>query len=140
MTRTQLSAVAFAFATVFAGQALAADNGPATRAQVQAELAKAIRTGNMMIGESGELMREAFPNNYPAQAKSSKSRAQVKTELAEAVRNGQIVVTEDGQTLAQMYPHNYPNQTNVASKTREQVRMELAEAIANGLLDQPIEA
>lgn len=42
MTRTQLSAIAFAFATVFAGQALAADNGPATRAQVKAQLAEAI--------------------------------------------------------------------------------------------------
>ena len=140
MTRTQVSAIAFAFATVFAGQALAADNGPATRAQVKSELAEAVRSGNVTIGESGELMKEAFPHNYPAQATSPVTRAQVKAELAEAIRNGNVAVGEGGQTLNQVFPHNYPSQQNVASKSREQVRAELAEAAASGLLDRHTEA
>lgn len=58
-----------------------------TREQVKAELAEAVRTGDIMAG--GELsgkLNELYPNQYPAkQAKTSLTRAQVKTELAEAL-------------------------------------------------------
>lgn len=140
MTRTQISAIAIAFSTLFAGQAMAADTAPVTRAQVKAELAESIQAGYTIINESGERMKDAFPHNYPAQAASSVTRAQVKAELAEAVRNGEVLVGDSSHTLNEIFPHNYASQQNVASKTREQVQMELAEAAANGILDRHIPA
>lgn len=64
-----------------------------TREQVKAELAEAIRTGDVMAdGESGRKLNEVFPNGYPAkQVQSSVTRERVKTELAEAIRTGNIV-------------------------------------------------
>lgn len=141
MTRTQVSAIAVAFATVFAGQAMAANDGPVTRAQVKAELAEAVRTGNMIIGESGQQLNEVFPHNYPAQqAASTMTRAQVKAELAEAVRAGNVVAGESSTPLNQAFPQAYVAQNQAAEKSREQVRAELAEAAANGQLSRRIEA
>jgi len=141
MTRTQLSTVAIAFSTLFAGQAMAANDVPVTRAQVQAELAEAVRTGNIVPGESGQRLNELYPNNYPAQqASSTVTRAQVKAELAEAVRTGNIAINESGAKLNDIYPQNYPAQHDVARKSREQVRIELADAITNGEYDRRIEA
>ncbi len=130
MTRTQLSAIAIAFGVMLSAPVFAADNGPATRAQVKAELAEAIRTGNMVFDETGQLYNEFFPHNYPAQQTSSKTREEVRAELAEAVRTGNIVFDETGQLYNEFYAHNYADQT-VASKTREEVQMELAEAMRN---------
>lgn len=45
MTRNQIPAIPIAFATLFAGQAMAASDAPITRAQVKAELAEAIANG-----------------------------------------------------------------------------------------------
>lgn len=43
--------------------------GGKTRAQVKAELAEAIRTGNVMAdNESGRLMKDVYPNRYPLAA------------------------------------------------------------------------
>ena len=141
MTRTQISAIAFAFSALFAGQAMAATDAPVTRAQVKAELAEAIRSGNMIADENGQQLNEIFPHNYPAQqAGSSVSRAQVKAELAAAINNGNVTVGESGELLNEVYAYNYQDQQNVASKSREQVRAELAEAINSGLFDRHIEA
>lgn len=131
MTRTQFSAIAIAFSALFSAQAMAADNGPATRAQVKAELAEAIQAGNMILDEGGQLYKEAFPNNYPAKQVEAKSRAEVRAELAQAIRNGDMLIDEAGQRYNEVFAHNYAAD-NVASKTREQVRAELAEAIASG--------
>ncbi|HEY5582360.1 MAG TPA: DUF4148 domain-containing protein [Rhodoferax sp.] len=61
-----------------------------TREQVKAELAEAVRTGDVMAdGETGRKLNEVFPNGYPAkQVQSSVTREQVKAELAETVRTG----------------------------------------------------
>lgn len=139
MTRTQISTIAFAVATLFAGQAMAAGDAPVTRAQVKAELAEAIRSGNVIIGEDGTLMNEAFPHNYSAQQASSVTRAQVKAELAEAIRSGNMSASESGVQLNQVFPHNYARQ-EVNGPSRAQIRAELAEAVANGLHDRHIEA
>lgn len=141
MTRTHASAIAFAFATLFAGQAMAADTGsPITRAQVSVELAEAIRTGNVIAGESSTKLNEEFPHNYPAQRVSSTmTRAQVQAERAEAIRTGNIMVGESGAKLNEVFPHNYAQQ-NVASTSREQVQAELAEAIRSGQVGAYIEA
>jgi ribosomal protein L30E len=139
MTRTQVSAIAFAFSTLFVGQAMAADHGSVTRDQVKTELAEAVRAGNMIVGESGERLNEVFPHNYPIQTSSSVSRAQVQAELAEAIRNGNVVLGESSAPLSLVLPQRY-DQQNVASKSREQVRGELADAAASGQLDRRIEA
>lgn len=141
MTRTQISAIAFAFSTLFAGQAMAASNAPVTRAQVQAELAEAVRTGNVVVGESSAKLNQVFPNNYVAQQPASTvTRAQVQAELAEAINAGNIIVGESSAKLNAVFPQNYVGEQNVASITRDQVRAELAEAAALGQLNRQIEA
>ena len=139
MTRTQISAIAIAFATLFAGQAMAASDAPITRAQVKAELAEAVHSGNVIVGEDGALLNEVFPHNYAAQQTSQVSRAQVKAELAEAIRSGNMSVSESGVPLNKVFPHNYAQQ-DVGHPTRAEIKAELAEAIANGLHDRHIEA
>ncbi|NLC36279.1 MAG: DUF4148 domain-containing protein [Alcaligenaceae bacterium] len=131
MTRTQISAIAIAFSALFTGQAMAADNGAATRAQVKTELAEAIQAGNMVFDEGGQLYREAFPQNYPTAQTETKSRAEVRAELAQAINNGDMLFDEGGQRYSDVFPHTH-SANHVASKSREQVRAELAEAIATG--------
>jgi ribosomal protein L30E len=141
MTRIQVSAIALAFTTFLTGHAMAASDAPVTRAQVQAELAEAIRTGNIIVGESGDRLNEIFVHNYPAQqAAPSVTRAQVQAELAEAIRTGNVVVGESSAKLNEIMPNNYAAGRNVISKSRAQVQSELAEAIASGELRRHIEA
>ncbi len=142
MTRTQVSAIALAFSALFAGQAMAANTETtATRAQVNAERADAIRTGNVVVGESSAKLNEVFPHNYSAQRNvAGKTRDEVRAELAEATRTGNVIVGESSVKLNEAYPHSYPAQQNVASKSRDEVRTELAEAAASGKLFRQIEA
>ena len=95
MNRTYFSAIALAAAAFTSGHALAADaSAPKTREQVKAELAEAIRTGDIVIDqESGKKANELFPGRYPAKpVAQGKTREQVKIELAEAIRTGQMPV------------------------------------------------
>lgn len=142
MTRTQVSAIALAFSALLAGRAMAANiDAPLTRAQVKAELAEAVRSGNIVVRESGAKLNEIRPHNYPAEQNvAGKSRQQVRAELAEATRTGNIIVGESGVKLNEAFPQNYAEQQNVASKSREEVRAELAEAAATGELYRHIEA
>ena len=74
---------------------MAADaSTPITRGQVKAELAEAVRTGNILAdGETGMKMNELFPGNYPAKAAvQGKTRDQVKGEVTEANRTGTMPV------------------------------------------------
>lgn len=129
MTRTQISTIALAVSALFVGQAMAADNGPATRAQVKAELAEAVRTGNVVANVTGELKNQAFPKSYPAQQNvASKSRDQVRAELADAVRTGNVIANVTGQRMNQAYPQAYASQQNVASSSPASAGAELAEA------------
>lgn len=95
MKRSYISAVALAVAALSAGQGMAADaSTPITRAQVKAELAEAIRTGDISTDhETGRKMNELFPGSYPAKAAAQgKTRDQVKAETAEAIRTGTMPV------------------------------------------------
>lgn len=141
MTRTQFSAIAFAFSTLVAGQAMAAStDAPVTRDQVRAELAEAVRTGNIVTGESSAKLNEQYPQLYPnQQVTSSVTRAEVQAELAEAVRTGNIITGESSAKLNEKFPQLYAHQ-EADSKSRAQVRAELAEAAANGWFDRNIEA
>jgi len=140
MTRNKVSAIAFVFASVFAAQAMAADSAPVTREQVKAELAEAVRNGNMIVGESGQRMNQIFPHDYAVQNSFGITRAEVRAELAEAVEAGNVIVGQGSKTLSEINPHDYPVAQNRVSKSRAQVRTELAEAAAGGQLDRRIEA
>ena len=111
MNRYTLSALTLAVAALSAGHALAFDaSAPKTREQVKAELAEAIRTGDIVVNsETGQKANEAFPGLYPAKAAvQGKTREQVKAELAEAIRTGNIVAdNESGLKLNQLYPQRY---------------------------------
>lgn len=138
MKSTYLSVLAVTVAAFTAGQALAADVSTAlTRDQVKAELAQAVRTGDIVIdNEAGLKANEIFPGRYPAKAAvQGKTRAQVQAELAEAIRTGDVPV--DGVTglkMNQLAPGNYPAPVAVQGKTREEVQAELKESIRNGVL------
>jgi lambda repressor-like predicted transcriptional regulator len=106
-----------------------------TREQVKAELAEAIRTGNIPAnGDSGLMLNELFPQRYPARdAQASRTREQVKAELAEAVRTGNMIaIGELGMKANEAFPNRYPPVAVAAGKTREQVKAETAEAIRTG--------
>jgi hypothetical protein len=119
MNRKHLSAIAVALLALSASQVFAAD-GPLTREQVKAELAEAIRTGNMIANnESGLMLNQARPDLYPAKEQSAgKTREQVKAELAEAIRTGDVVADgESGKKLKELYPSRYPAPTMGGSFT-----------------------
>ena len=126
MKRTQISAIAIAFSTLFAGQAMAADvhvhNG-----------------AYEVVTESGRLAKDVFSSNYPAPKVESLTRAQVRAELAEAIASGNVIVSESGQRANEVFSANY-SQDSVVGKSRDEVRQELAEAIDNGLFDTQISA
>lgn len=128
---TSLSLIAIA-AALIAGPALADTSGK-TRDQVQAELAQAVRTGNIVaVGEDSLTLNQQFPGLYPQQiAKAGKTGEQAQAELAQAVRNGDMVVGTSNK-MNQMFPDLYPKQVAKAGKTREQVQAELAEAVRTG--------
>ncbi len=112
MNRQLLSAIALALATLGTGAAFAADDGgPLTREQVRAELAEAIRTGDVVgNGLTGQKLNELYPNRYPKQAiPPSKTREQVRAEFAEATRTGDVVANGvSGQKLNELNPARYP--------------------------------
>ena len=63
------SAITIALATLAAGNALAADPVASTsRAQVQAELRDAQRTGDIMDSETGKKLNELNPSRYATKA------------------------------------------------------------------------
>lgn len=97
MNRTYASILAASLVAFAANAALAADaSAPKTREQVKAELAEAIRTGEIVNTESGQKMNEMFPSWYPAKpvtpVTQGKTREQVQSELTEAIRNGTMPV------------------------------------------------
>lgn len=98
-----------------------------TRAQVQAELAEAQRTGDIAASKDmgdefgpahGRKLNELFPAAYPAKpVVQGKTRAQVQAELAEAQRTGNLPAGKDagdelgaanGRKLNEIYPNLYP--------------------------------
>jgi hypothetical protein len=123
-------------AALNAGHALAADDAAGkTREQVRAELAEAVRTGDMpAISMTGQKLNELYPNQYPAKPLvTGKTREQVQGELAEAIRTGDMpAISLTGPKLNEAFPSRYPQKIAVAGKTREQVQAELAEAIRTG--------
>lgn len=135
MKRTQLSAIAIAFSTLFAGQAMASDTAPITREQVKAEIVQAVNNGYNVVTESGHLAKDIFSSNYPTPQVESLTREQVRAELTETIASSNVIASESGQRANQVFSSNYTQEAS-AGKSREEVRQELAEAIENGLLDK----
>ncbi|NWF47550.1 DUF4148 domain-containing protein [Hydrogenophaga sp. D2P1] len=123
MNRNHVSAIAAALIALSATQVFAAD-GPKTRDQVRAELAEAIRTGNMPAnGESGVLLNQVNPGRYaPQNMEAGKTRAEVKAELMEALRTGDVLANnETGEKLKDLYPGLYPTSHTVSAQAASQL-------------------
>lgn len=104
MKTSILSAAILSFAVLGSGSAFAVvdNNYPAenttnvsvkTRADVKAELAEAIRTGNIIVnGQLGLTAYQLNPSAYPTRPMAmSKTRAQVQRELNAARANGDLM-------------------------------------------------
>jgi hypothetical protein len=116
-TQMNLLTIASAALIAVAGSTQAMADSGRTRAEVKAELAEAIRTGDIIAsGESSYKRNELRPDLYPAVAKGPGStREQVKAELAEAVRSGNIItVGETSLTQNQLFPDRYRSDTRTA--------------------------
>ena len=136
MKRNYASILAVTLAAFSTGHALAADAGAGkTRDDVKAELAEAVRTGDLIGSYTGEKLNQLHPERYPAAVVGqARTRAQVKAELDEAVRTGELVGSYTGEKLNQLHPERYPAKQAAQGKTREQVKAELNEAVRNGTL------
>ena len=140
MNRTLASVLAVSVVALAAGQAFAAEPAGKTRAEVQAELAQALRTGDIATDSEsfggGKKLNEVLPQNYaPKFQAAGKTRDQVQAELAEAIRTGDIGSPSPdlrGRKMNEIVPGNYPAKAKVAGKTRTQVQAELAEAQRTG--------
>lgn len=101
MNRSILSAAIFTIATLGAGSAFA--EGPTefpadsfkstkTRAQVQAELAEAVRVGDIVVdGQTGLTAYQLNPSAFPERAMATgKTRAEVLGELDKARKDGSL--------------------------------------------------
>jgi hypothetical protein len=109
--------------------------GARTRAEVRAELAQAIHSGDLLgAGEAGIPLNQLHPQQYPAIAhEAGKSREQVRAELDDALRSGDIVAGgESSQKRNEINPSLYPPVVMAAGKTREEAKAELAEALRTG--------
>lgn len=126
------SGLALALACLSAGAAHA--EGGRTREQVKAELAQAVRSGDIVAnGESGLTLRELYPQRYPAAPAAGVTRAQVLAEFEQARRTGDILAGGDaGLRLNELNPQAYPPKVASQGKTREQVQAELHEALRTG--------
>lgn len=106
---------------------------PITREQVQFELREAIRTGDIIEGDSSLTRYELNPGRYPAHPTVvGKTREQVQAELRDAIRTGDIIEGDAGLTRYERNPGAYPVRPVAAGKTRGEVRAEFAEALRTG--------
>lgn len=108
-----ISSLSLVLLALCAGQVMAQNSGPKTRAEVKAELMEAIRTGNMPANnETGQMLNELNPSAYPPKpVVACKTREEVRAELAEAQRTGNMMAPgEAGCLLKDLYPDLFPKQ------------------------------
>ncbi|MBI3531157.1 MAG: DUF4148 domain-containing protein [Burkholderiales bacterium] len=136
MNTKYTNVIMLAVAALAAGNALAADPAAAkTRAQVQAELQEAQRTGDIVDAGTGQKLNQLQPSHYPAKAAAQgRTRAEVKAELAEARRTGDIVYVGTGKKMNELNPDLFPAKAVAPSRSRSEVNAELKEAQRTGNL------
>ena len=84
-----------------------ADDG-LTREQVRAELAQAVASGSLEVGETGRTQREIEPGRYPqAPVVAGLTRGDVRRELTAAIRQGQLPQGDLDRTQADIAPQRY---------------------------------
>src|SRR3954447_16648401 len=80
-----------------------------SRNEVKSELTEALRTGDMVAGESSSRLNEVQPSAYPALVTApGKSREQARSDLTQAIRSGDVL--EGGELSAkrsERYPWSY---------------------------------
>src|SRR5450830_1806845 len=106
--KTKFTAIALVLASALIGSTSFAG---VSREQVQAELAQAIRSGDITAnGEVGLKLNELYPNRYPAkQVQAGLTRDQVNAELAEAIRTGDFMVGgEVSVKCNELHPNMHP--------------------------------
>ncbi|HMX09628.1 MAG TPA: hypothetical protein PKE61_01830 [Burkholderiaceae bacterium] len=81
----------------------------ASRAEVRAERAAALRNGDVVVNaETGQTAREVNPKRYPQPAKAdTKSRQDVRAETVAAIRSGDVIDAESGKKLNELNPKRY---------------------------------
>jgi hypothetical protein len=111
-----------------------AQGAASTASQVRADLAEAVRTGDILgAGELGLPLNQLHPHRYPAMPRvPGKPREQVKAELAQALHAGDLLAGESSYKLNEVHPNLYPPVAMVAGTTREAAKLELAQAIESG--------
>jgi len=117
----------------FAGAQHANAQQGKSRAEVRAELDRAIQAGELLApGELGVPLKQVRPDLYPRAAVQGKTRDEVKNELAQAIRRGEIVAGESSGNLSELHPSLYPPVARLPGKSREEAKAELAEALRSG--------
>lgn len=107
--KTKFTAIALVLTSSLIASTSFAD---VSREQVKAELAQAVRSGDIMAGgETGLKLNELYPSRYPAkQVPTSVTREQVKAELATAVRSGDIMAGGEVSAMCnELHPNMHPN-------------------------------
>jgi len=88
----------------------------ASRAEVRADRAAAVRNGDVVNTETGQTAREANPKRYPQAAKTeTKSRQQVRAETVSAIRSGDVIDAESGKKLNELNPKRYAKAASAAA-------------------------
>jgi hypothetical protein len=130
MNSLRTLSIAMAAATLFINPTHAQPQGGLTREQVKAELAEAIRSGELRaVGEFHLRLRDLHPGRYaPAPAgPAPKTRQQVRLELEQARADGTLIEAgELGLPRAEIAPHLFGARPPLFGKTRDEVKAELA--------------
>jgi hypothetical protein len=132
MNRNTATLLALAVSAAFSLPAMADQDSGKTRAQVQAELQQAERTGDLRDGDTGMKLSEMNPGRYAVVQTNGKTRAEVKAELQQAERTGDIADGETGLKLNQTHPSRYSAQNSESGKTRAEVKAERSGDIVEG--------
>lgn len=92
----------------------------ASRAEVRAERAAAVRNGDIANSETGLTARETNPKRYPKPVQASadaKTRQQVRAETVDAIRSGDVIDAESGKKLNELNPKRYAKAKAKAAAT-----------------------
>ena len=126
-------AVSLLGSLVMAGAAMAATDGPLSRAEVNADLAKARADGTLQRSDYPDADFRAAAVAAGTAFASTQTRAQVATELAEANASRKALI---GPTANRIYNPAGTEILRISTVTRAEVWAEVLQAAANGTLQR----